>query len=206
MKSDNDLKEEISLDDILCETPIVQKCFTEEFAKMIQLLRIMTDNMDFSQPFKMIIEYNPEQPRMTSKMYKTKESLQQYIEKIQEQLKKKEEHLEMRDWRGITMIGEIKDTYRVSKTYEISVNCGGNNYLIIYGKHINGWFIAIPNWNICTEAGHPSNVFYNTEKLAHAMEHKDIPNVLAKTIKKHYEIQEDSPEIVLGNGACYTLK
>ena len=80
-----DLDKKISSDNCLHETPIVQKCFTEEFAKMIQLFRIMTENMDFSQPFRMIIEYDPEQPRMTSKMYKTKEALQQYIEKVEEE-------------------------------------------------------------------------------------------------------------------------
>lgn len=87
MKRDDNLDKKESLDERLNENPIVQKCFTEEFAKMIQLFRIITENMDFSQPFKMIIEYDPEQPRMTNKMYKTNESLQQYIEKVEEKVK-----------------------------------------------------------------------------------------------------------------------
>ena len=36
--------------------------------------------------------------------------------------------------------------------FEHSVEINDNSYLIIFGHHINGGFIAIPNWNICCEA------------------------------------------------------
>ena len=48
---------------------------------------------------------------------------------------------------------KIQTTYKVSETHEFGVDCGGSNFLIIYGRHINGWFIAIPNWNVCVEEG-----------------------------------------------------
>ena len=47
--------------------------------------------------------------------------------------------------------------------FEHDIQFNGYSYLVIYGKHINGGFIAIPNWNICTEAG--DSILYNTEKL-----------------------------------------
>lgn len=47
--------------------------------------------------------------------------------------------------------------------FEHDIQFNGYSYLVIYGKHINGGFIAIPNWNICAEAG--DSVLYNTEKL-----------------------------------------
>lgn len=85
---------------------------------------------------------------------------------------------------------KINNTYKVSETQEISVDANDFNFLIIYGKHINGWFIAIPNHGICTEASHPSSGFaYNTEKLA-AVEDINVKNasaIIAKAIKEHWE-------------------
>ena len=76
--------------------------------------------------------------------------------------------------------------YEVSQAHEISVGC----FLIIYGKHINGWFIAIPNWEVCTEAANPQDVFYNTEKLSRVSKIKnvkDAPETIAKAVKEHWE-------------------
>ena len=38
--------------------------WTGEFAKMIQLFRILTENLVFSKPFRIVIDYDPEQPRV----------------------------------------------------------------------------------------------------------------------------------------------
>ena len=84
----------------------------------------------------------------------------------------------------------INNAYKVSDTHEISVDVGDFNFLIIYGRHINGWFIAIPNHNVCTEAAHPSNdVFYNMEKLSAAadIKVKNASAPIAKAVKKHWE-------------------
>lgn len=85
------------------------------------------------------------------------------------------------------MKAEIRSIYKVSNTNEISVDWHGNNYLIIYGKHINGWFIAIPNWGVATEAGDPSDVFYNMEKLARVIPGANDAKVLAEAIEAHWE-------------------
>lgn len=37
--------------------------WTDEFAKMIQLFRILTDGLNFSKPFRIVIDYDPKQPR-----------------------------------------------------------------------------------------------------------------------------------------------
>lgn len=81
----------------------------------------------------------------------------------------------------------IKNTYEVSNTQEISVDWNGYNFLVIYGKHINGWFIAIPNWEACTEAGHPADDFYNTEKLSRVIDIENAPRVIAKAVREHWE-------------------
>lgn len=82
---------------------------------------------------------------------------------------------------------KIKNTYEVTKTQEASVDWNGYNFLVIYGKHINGWFIAIPNWNVCTEAGQPSDDFYNTEKLSRVIDIENAPSVIAKAVREHWE-------------------
>lgn len=80
----------------------------------------------------------------------------------------------------------IKEDYKVTETHEFSVDWNGYNFLIIYGNHINGWFIAIPNWSISTEAAHPEDVFYNTERLSGAIDVPGAPDILAEAIKEHW--------------------
>lgn len=82
---------------------------------------------------------------------------------------------------------KIKNVYSVLETHEISVDWNGYNFLIIYGRHINGWFIAIPNWQVCTEAGHPSDDFYNTEKLSMVIDVENAPSVIANAVREHWE-------------------
>lgn len=64
----------------------------------------------------------------------------------------------------------VQDFTKSIKIYfEHDISLNGYNYLIIYGKHINGCFIAIPNWEISCEASCRSNdVFFNMERLKQA--------------------------------------
>lgn len=85
------------------------------------------------------------------------------------------------------MKAKIRAMYDVSNAHEISVDYGDCNYLIIYGKHCNGWFIAMPNWKVSVEAANPNNVFYNTDKLVEALSDKNLALALAKAIQTHWE-------------------
>lgn len=82
---------------------------------------------------------------------------------------------------------EIVGEYAVGDTHEISVDWNGFNYLIIYGYHINGWFVAIPNWNVCTEIADPDDILYNTERLSKILNNANAGRSLAKSISKHWE-------------------
>lgn len=85
---------------------------------------------------------------------------------------------------------KINGTFKTDNVQEFSVDHNGFNYLVIYGHHINGWFIAIPNWQICTEAGPPDSVPYNTEKLSKSfglLNAPLAPCVIAEAVKKHWE-------------------
>ncbi|MCM1536086.1 MAG: hypothetical protein NC126_09235 [Clostridium sp.] len=82
---------------------------------------------------------------------------------------------------------QIQKTYEVTQTQEVSIDYDGNNFLVIYGHHINGWFIAIPNWYVCVEASDPTDDFYNAEKLARAIEIPGAPHALAQAVREHWE-------------------
>lgn len=57
----------------------------------------------------------------------------------------------------------MKDYTKYSGIYFAhSIENTSYSYMVIFGYHINGAFIAIPNWNICIEASdYPSNYNYN---------------------------------------------
>lgn len=78
---------------------------------------------------------------------------------------------------------------KVFDVHEISVDYGGNNYLVIYGQHINGGFISIPNWNVCVEASAHSSwedVLYNKLTLEEQAKIGKAAGTIATAIKDHY--------------------
>lgn len=82
---------------------------------------------------------------------------------------------------------KIQQTFDNVSAHEFSMDWNGFNFIIIYGKHINGWFIAIPNWKICVEATEPTNTYYNIDKLSQAFNDHDKGKNVAETIKEHWE-------------------
>ncbi len=80
------------------------------------------------------------------------------------------------------MTMQIDFTANVQIYFEHSVKINDNSYLIIFGHHINGGFIAIPNWNICCEASdHYDSSYYNQTKLMNA----GMDEIIAKSIALH---------------------
>ena len=54
---------------------------------------------------------------------------------------------------------------------EESIDCHGLNFLCIYGKHVNGGFVAITNWGVAAELStHQYDTNYNTSKILAALE------------------------------------
>lgn len=90
----------------------------------------------------------------------------------------------------------IKSTYDCEETTEISVDSNGWNFLVIYGKHINGYYIAIPNHNVCCEAAEPDDTFYNEDMLLRAgigeTEAADIALAISTVMQvKEYSIESN---------------
>lgn len=69
-----------------------------------------------------------------------------------------------------------------SQPYEAEFSFNGYSYNLIFGTHVNGWFLCIPNHRIGVELAHPSDRFWNQESLQHAgikpSEAKAIANAL----------------------------
>lgn len=74
--------------------------------------------------------------------------------------------------------------YQVSNCHELSVDYNGNNYMVIYGRHINGGFCCIPNWNVGCELSQPEDVFWNREKLS-SIVGNGAAKVIANAIMQH---------------------
>ena len=54
---------------------------------------------------------------------------------------------------------------------EESISCHGLDFLCLYGKHINGGFVAIINWGVAAElSAYNNSLRYNTDKILSALE------------------------------------
>ncbi len=74
-------------------------------------------------------------------------------------------------------------TANVKIFFEHSLEINGCTYLVIFGRHINGGFIAIPNWNICCEASrYEDDTNHNYIHLVEAGLEKNVAKAIAKYI------------------------
>lgn len=81
--------------------------------------------------------------------------------------------------------------YPVTALFEIAVEPGdGNYYLVIYGKHINGYFCAIPNFKVGCEMAEPTDTFYNFEQLTVAGISDKAAKSIVRTIKEFAAAQK----------------
>lgn len=72
--------------------------------------------------------------------------------------------------------------FKAEVIFETSVAINGYSYLIIYGKHINGYFCSVPNWNWGCEMAEPSDTGYNSEQLVVCGADKEIALAIAEAI------------------------
>lgn len=71
-----------------------------------------------------------------------------------------------------------------SESYEIIVEYNGRKYDTIFGKYGNGWYIAIPENNLCITAACPNDYLYNGDKLSDAMNGSHEGYVIASKISE----------------------
>lgn len=81
---------------------------------------------------------------------------------------------------------KIQRRCEVKNVHEFILDWNGWRYLVIFGKHSNGWFIAIPNHGVCTEAGHPKDDLCNSDKIAKMMNNATVGVVIARAILEYW--------------------
>lgn len=79
---------------------------------------------------------------------------------------------------------EITAQYNTDGVKEISVDWNGYNFLVIYGKHINGGFFSMPNWGVGGELSNHfvSDVFGNAEYINRHLKNKKAAQQIAMAI------------------------
>ncbi|MDR2833178.1 MAG: ribosome biogenesis regulatory protein homolog [Streptococcaceae bacterium] len=103
---------------------------------------------------------------------------------------------------------KIGRSYDVTAINEISVSMRGFSFTCIYGQHVNGYYLAIPNWEWSCELAVLTDVLWNSESIEKMFgkvydedEKEWIPRfgeytepmsvALARAIKEDYLMQEE---------------
>ncbi len=88
---EQDAKESLSIEmetnqagNDLADEPWDHRCYTTDFANMIQLFTLLTSNMEFSQPFRVVVDYDPKQLRTSVKTYLPKKLHESRIREAEE--------------------------------------------------------------------------------------------------------------------------
>lgn len=71
---------------------------------------------------------------------------------------------------------------------EISIDYNGFNYLIVFGKHVNGGYFAIINHGVCGELANFEDTFWNAESIGNAVKNYDTGKALALAIAAFAEV------------------
>ena len=74
--------------------------------------------------------------------------------------------------------------YKADALFEVQFDTCGSNYLLIYGKHINGYYCCIPNFGVSCEMAEPTDTFYNYERLCAVGIDKQAAKDIAQMIKQ----------------------
>ena len=81
--------------------------------------------------------------------------------------------------------------------FEHSLAIGGNTYLVIYGVHINGGFICIPNYKIgCEAASLTMQEEFNKEKMIEAGLKEEPAAAIARYIEEWLTKNEEAMQQV----------
>ena len=68
--------------------------------------------------------------------------------------------MELQKWSGQVHILQTRHDY-----CEAEVSARGSSYHLICGRHTDGNYLCIPNWEIGSELGYLSDRFWNLERL-----------------------------------------
>lgn len=131
------------------------------------------------------IEFTIMDPDISDKMTE----LEYLIEDATDPLIKSEYQHELSVLQGISKGHIVKQETSYSHTcgiyFEHSVSCFGYSFLVIFGYHINGAYICIPNWSIgCEASDHLNAIEYNRANLKKAGAKPGVALAVASYIDK----------------------
>lgn len=104
-----------------------------------------------------------------------------------------EDHIVDGEYREIAVPDAINPNYEFEKAFsssvmfEFSVAIQGWSYLIIFGKHVNGYFCCVPNWKWGCEMAAPYEVGYNKDKLIESGASESVAGGIAEAIRDYAE-------------------
>lgn len=81
---------------------------------------------------------------------------------------------------------EIVKDCKVENIHEFIVEWNGYSFLVMYGQHLRGWFISVPNWNAHIEASEPDDIRYNQSKLDRLLNVAGAGQAIANAVFDHY--------------------
>ena len=81
------------------------------------------------------------------------------------------------------------DDTKKYNSYTMEIESGGYAFYVCYGQHGHGWYIAIPNFETCVEAGNYDDINYNLERLSSVSDKAVADNAenIVKSIKECME-------------------
>ena len=77
----------------------------------------------------------------------------------------------------------MKTFFDAKVLFETNISANGYSHLVIYGKHINGYFCCIPDWNVGCEMSDPNDTFWNYESLCKTKLSKRAAKIIVEQIK-----------------------
>lgn len=88
--------------------------------------------------------------------------------------------------------GAVVKEYDCKALFEITVEYKGGSYLLIYGKHINGYFCCLPMLGLSCEMSNPHDTFYNAGKLISVCRiDKSCAKLIAEVIECYFMDKEE---------------
>lgn len=82
---------------------------------------------------------------------------------------------------------EIVSYHKVGKVIEFTMEFASWSFLVVYGKHINGYFCAVPNWGWGCEMSGPESVMYNMAKLIEAGANESAVPAIVEAIREAWK-------------------
>lgn len=90
---------------------------------------------------------------------------------------------------------KVERSFSAKVIFEASIAIGDYSYLMIYGKHVNGYFCSVPGWKWGCEMAAPNEVAYNRNQLIDCGTNDYVAQALAEAIQNIASNTKDNYEI-----------